>query len=165
MRPGHFEGVATVVAKLLIQTAPDVAVFGEKDYQQLAVIRRLARDLDLPAEIISAPIVRDADGLALSSRNAYLTADQRRVAPALHAALVEAARQLAAGACVDDVEREAAASVLKAGFDRVDYIEARDPTTLARLGPGSLTSPARLLAVARFGRTRLLDNIGAVPAI
>ncbi len=159
IRPGHFAGVATVVAKLLIQCAPDVAVFGEKDYQQLAVIRRMARDLDLPVEIVAAPIVRAADGLALSSRNAYLTPSQRHAAPALHRALAAAASELARGAEVIDVEGAATAEVLGAGFDAVDYVETRDPVTLARLGPGKLKGPARLLAVARFGTTRLLDNI------
>ena len=159
IRPGHFAGVATVVAKLLVQCAPDVAVFGEKDFQQLAVIRRMARDLDLPVKIVAAPIVRAADGLALSSRNAYLTPKQRQAAPALHRALVTAASELTGGAGVADVERAAAAEVLAAGFDAVDYVETRDPAILARLGPGKLDRPARLLAVARFGRTRLLDNL------
>ena len=159
VRAGHFEGVATVVAKLLIQAAPDVAVFGEKDFQQLAVIRRLARDLDLPVEVIGAPIVRDADGLALSSRNAYLTPEQRRIAPALNAALREAARALAEGGSVDTTERTTVDALRAAGFDEVDYVEVRDPDTLGRLGSGSASGPARLLAVARLGRTRLLDNL------
>jgi pantoate--beta-alanine ligase len=159
LRPGHFTGVATVVAKLLIQAAPDIAVFGEKDFQQLAVIRRLVIDLDLPVRIVAGPIVRAEDGLALSSRNAYLTPEQRRAAPALHRALTEAAAAMVAGQPVEAAERAAAAAVLSAGLDAVDYVETRDPITLARLGPGPLTVPARLLAVARFGRTRLLDNV------
>jgi pantoate--beta-alanine ligase len=158
-RPSHFAGVATVVAKLLIQAAPDVAVFGEKDYQQLQVIRRLALDLDLPAEIVGAPIVRDPDGLALSSRNAYLTETQRRIAPALNAALVAAAGELAAGADVATVEAKSRARIERAGFDAVDYFETREPHDLARLGPGPLSGPARLLAAARIGRTRLIDNV------
>lgn len=158
VRPGHFEGVATVVAKLLIQAAPDVAVFGEKDFQQLAVIRRLTRDLDLPVEIVGGPIVRDVDGLALSSRNAYLTPEQRRIAPALNAALRKAASVMASGISVEDAEGRAREDILSAGFDAVDYVETRDPDTLGRLGPGQLDRPARLLAVARLGPTRLLDN-------
>ena len=159
VRPGHFAGVATVVAKLLIQAGPDVAVFGEKDFQQLAVIRRMVADLDLPVEIIPGPIVRADDGLALSSRNAYLTPEQRAAAPALHRALNAAAAAMMAGQTVGAAELAAVSAALDAGFDAVDYVETRDPASLARLGPGPLTSPARLLAVARFGRTRLLDNI------
>jgi pantoate--beta-alanine ligase len=158
-RPGHFTGVATVVAKLLIQGAPDIAVFGEKDFQQLAVIRRLVADLDLPVEIIAAPIVRAQDGLALSSRNAYLTPEQRQAAPGLHRALTTAAAAMAAGQAVDAAEKAAVTAILEAGYDAVDYVETRDPVSLARVGPGPLTAPARLLAVARFGRTRLLDNV------
>ncbi len=159
LRPGHFAGVATVVAKLLIQSAPDVAIFGEKDFQQLAVIRRMAADLDLPVAIVAAPIVRAGDGLALSSRNAYLTPQQREAAPALHRAMTAAAAAMAAGEAVEAAEQTAATAMRDAGFDAVDYVETRDPISLARLGPGPLTAPARLLAVARFGRTRLLDNI------
>jgi pantoate--beta-alanine ligase len=158
-RPGHFAGVATVVAKLLIQTAPDAAVFGEKDYQQLQVIRRLVDDLDLPVDIIAAPIIRDRDGLALSSRNAYLTAAQRAVAPALHAAIKLAARRLGAGHTILDVEAEGHAALLSAGFDAVDYFEVRSPSSLSRLGPGTADRGARILAAARLGRTRLLDNV------
>ncbi len=159
LRPGHFAGVATVVAKLLIQAAPDVAVFGEKDYQQLAMIRRLVADLDLPVTILAGPIVRAEDGLALSSRNAYLTPEQRRAAPSLYWTLMQAATAMAAGEAVDAAERAAKAALRDAGFDTVDYVETRDPSTLARLGPGPLQTPARLLAVARLGHTRLLDNI------
>jgi pantoate--beta-alanine ligase len=159
MRPGHFAGVATVVAKLLIQAGPDVAVFGEKDFQQLKTIRRLALDLDLPVEIVSAPIVRDADGLALSSRNAYLTAAQRAVAPTLHRALRRTAAEIEAGGRVGDAEAAGRATLLAAGFDAVDYLELRTADDLARLGPGPAPGPARLLAAARLGRTRLLDNV------
>jgi len=158
-RPSHFTGVATVVAKLLIQAAPDVAVFGEKDYQQLQVIRRLAVDLDLPTEIVGAPIVRDPDGLALSSRNAYLTPAERAAAPALQRALVAAARALSAGAEVAVAEAEGRAAIEQAGFDRVDYFETRDPSDLERLGPGPLSGQARLLAAASIGRARLIDNV------
>jgi pantoate--beta-alanine ligase len=159
-RPTHFTGVATVVAKLLIQCAADVAVFGEKDYQQLQVIRRLARDLDLPTHIVGAPIVRADDGLALSSRNAYLTAAERAVAPALNRILNAGARSLERGARVASVEADGAAALLAAGFQRVDYFEVRDPGSLVRMGPAAITAPARILATAHLGRTRLLDNVG-----
>jgi pantoate--beta-alanine ligase len=158
-RPHHFAGVATVVAKLLIQAAPDVAVFGEKDFQQLQVIRRLALDLDLPVEILGAQIVRDPDGLALSSRNAYLNPDERRVAPALNRALRLAAADLVSGAKVEDVESRSRAMIEEAGFDQVDYLEVRRPDDLSRLGPGPIEGPARILTAARIGRTRLIDNI------
>ncbi len=147
------------MAKLLIQVSPDVAVFGEKDYQQLQVIRRLVRDLDLPVEVVAGPIVRDTDGLALSSRNAYLSDAQRRVAPALHRALASAASQLASGIAVSDVEAEAQASLLAAGFDAVDYFEVRGPRDLERLGPGPIARAGRILAAARLGATRLIDNV------
>jgi pantoate--beta-alanine ligase len=158
-RPTHFAGVATVVAKLLIQAGPDVAVFGEKDYQQLQVIRRLVADLDLPVEIVGGTVIREADGLALSSRNAYLSADERRIAPALNRALREAAQALARGADASTAEAEGRDAVLAAGFQSVDYFEARRPEDLARLGPGPVARPARLLATARLGRVRLLDNV------
>jgi pantoate--beta-alanine ligase len=158
-RPSHFSGVATVVTKLLIQVSPDLAVFGEKDYQQLQVIRRLARDLDLPVEIVAGRIVRDPDGLALSSRNAYLSDGQRQVAPALHRALQHAAGQLASGLAVSDVEAEAEAGLLAAGFDAVDYFEVRGPGDLERLGPGPMAGVGRILAAARLGATRLIDNV------
>ncbi len=159
LRPGHFAGVATVVAKLLIQCGPDIAAFGEKDFQQLAVIRRLVADLDLAVNIVGGPIVRANDSLALSSRNAYLTPEQRLAAPALNRALVAAAAAMAAGETVSAAEQTAATSMLQAGFDAVDYVETRDPVSLARLGPGPLSTNARLLAVARLGATRLLDNV------
>ena len=158
-RPTHFAGVATVVAKLLIQAAPDVAVFGEKDYQQLQVIRRLVRDLDLPVRIVGAPTLRDPDGLALSSRNAYLTAPQRKIAGQLNLILAEAARALSAGADVATTEAVAVAALLDAGFDSVDYVETRGALDLRRLGPGLIEGPARLLAAARLGKTRLIDNL------
>lgn len=159
-RPGHFVGVATVVTKLLNQCAPDVAVFGEKDFQQLAVIRRLVRDLDLPVDILGGPTARAEDGLALSSRNAYLTDAERVVAPRLKAALDGVLDTLRAGGRVDVAEREAVAALLAAGFAAVDYVEARVPETLDRLGPGPVAGPVRVLAAARLGRTRLIDNIG-----
>ena len=158
-RPHHFGGVATVVTKLLTQAAPDVAVFGEKDYQQLQVIKRLTRDLDLPVEIIGGPTVRADDGLALSSRNAYLTPEQRQIAPALSRALRACARAVARGGGVDSAEASAIADVIAAGFDSVDYLEVRSAEYLERLGPGPIDAPARVLAAARLGRTRLLDNV------
>ena len=155
-----FRGVATVVTKLLIQCAANVAVFGEKDYQQLQVIRRLARDLDLPTQIVGAPVIRAADGLALSSRNAYLSETERAIAPALYRTLKASARALAHGASVATVEAEGGAALLAAGFQAVDYFEVRDPDDLTRMGPEPIAAPARLLATARLGRTRLLDNVG-----
>jgi len=159
-RPSHFAGVATIVTKLLNQCGPDVAVFGEKDFQQLQVIRRLAADLDLPVEIVGAPIIRDADGLALSSRNAYLTVAERAVAGRLNLILTEALRRLRAGEAVDAIERHATAELHAIGFTQVDYVEARDPADLSRLGPGPANGPIRLLAAAHLGRTRLIDNMG-----
>lgn len=159
-RPGHFAGVATIVARLLIQTAPDVAVFGEKDFQQLAVIRRLVADLDLPVQVIGAPIVRAEDGLALSSRNAYLSAAERPVAARLNQVLAQALARLRAGDAVEAVEHDAVAALETAGFGPVDYVEARRPADLARVGPGAVTGPVRILAAARLGRTRLIDNVG-----
>ena len=158
-RPGHFAGVATVVAKLLNQCGPDVAVFGEKDYQQLQVIRRLVRDLDLPVEILGAPTARAEDGLALSSRNAYLTEAERAQAPALARALTRAGERLRAGASVAEAEAEAIAALAAAGFRQVDYVEVRGADDLERLGPGPLSGPARILAAAFLGRTRLIDNM------
>lgn len=158
-RPTHFSGVATVVAKLLIQARPDVAVFGEKDYQQLQVIKRLALDLDLPTEILGAPTVRAEDGLALSSRNAYLSPAERRIAASLNAVLLQLARALAAGEAVSSAEAKALQALIAAGFDSVDYVEARQADTLERLGPGPVGPvSARVLAAARLGRTRLIDN-------
>jgi pantoate--beta-alanine ligase len=159
-RPGHFAGVATVVTKLLNQCAPDVAVFGEKDFQQLQVIRRLVRDLDIPVEIVGAPTARAEDGLALSSRNAYLTEAERQVAPRLNAALREVLETVRAGQPVEGAERDAVAALLGAGFGKVDYVEVRVPATLERLGPGPASGPVRVLGAAHLGRTRLIDNIG-----
>lgn len=156
-RPGFFTGVATVVSKLLLQALPDIAVFGEKDYQQLLVVRRLCVDLWIPTRIEGAPTVRESDGLALSSRNAYLTADERKIAPALHRTL----REVAEGVLVegaDPIERAVwgEAELLRAGFDAVDYVEVRDAETLVPW-PGP-SRPGRVLAAARLGRTRLIDN-------
>ena len=161
VRPGHFAGVATVVAKLLNQAGADDAYFGEKDYQQLAVIRRLATDLDIATRIHGIATVREADSLALSSRNAYLSPEQRRIAPALQRTLQTASAALLDGAAVDKTLAAALAAILKAGFDAVDYIELRDAQSLAPLS--ALNGRGRLLAAARLGTTRLLDNV-AVPA-
>ena len=160
-RPGHFDGVATVVTKLLIQTGADFAFFGEKDYQQLATIRRMVRDLDLPVEIVGCPTVRDPDGLAFSSRNALLNPDERACAPALYRALNAAADRLRRGedtGCLAD----AAAEIAAAGFSAVDYVELRDAEDLAPMN--RLDRPARLLAAAHLGRARPIDNIAVEPA-
>jgi pantoate--beta-alanine ligase len=158
-RPSHFSGVATVVAKLLIQARPDVAVFGEKDYQQLQVIKRLARDLDLPTQIVGAPTVRAPDGLALSSRNAYLTPAEREIAASLNVVLLNLARALSDGEPVDHAEAEAAEELMAAGFDVLEYVQVRHAEDLSRLGPGPIgAAPARVLAAVRLGKTRLIDN-------
>lgn len=155
-RPTFFEGVATVVAKLFLQATPDYAVFGEKDYQQLCVVRQLCRDLDLPVEIIGAPTIRDAHGLAMSSRNAYLGEAELAVARQLNAILHKAAAALAAGAQQDDATGEAGRALIAAGFQKVDYVEARESLTLA---PWRRDRVGRLLAAAWLGKTRLIDNV------
>lgn len=156
-RPGHFDGVATVVAKLFGQVRPDMALFGEKDYQQLAVIRRMVRDLNLRVAIIGMPTVRAPDGLALSSRNAYLSEAERTAATALPRALEQAACAIRDGTAIEEALAQARAALVAAGFSRIDYVELCDSDSLApirRLGP-----PARLLAAAVLGKTRLIDNI------
>jgi pantoate--beta-alanine ligase len=160
-RAGHFDGVATVVARLFGQVGPDVAVFGEKDYQQLLVIRQMVEQLGLPVTIVGVPTQRDADGLALSSRNAYLSDDERKAARALPRALGEAAQALAGGAAVAETLERARAKLASAGFDPVDYVELRDAETLVPLA--ALDRPARLLAAARIGGTRLIDNLAVSP--
>jgi len=156
-RPGHFAGVATVVAKLLLQAGPDVALFGEKDYQQLQVIKRLVRDLDIPVRIQGVPTVREADGLALSSRNAYLSAEERAIAPAIHRTLSAMAEALRGGADSASQEAWGKAQLLEAGFASVDYLEVRSAEGLAPLQ--TVDRPARILVAARLGKARLLDNI------
>jgi pantoate--beta-alanine ligase len=156
-RPHFFAGVATVVAKLLLAVTPDAATFGEKDYQQLLVVRRLAADLALPTEIIGAPIIREPDGLAMSSRNAYLKPDERRIAGQMNAVLKRAIADLRSGTPIAAAEEAGKRGLLEAGFVSVDYVAVRNAATLAPLV--SLTRPARLLAAAKVGETRLIDNL------
>ena len=159
-RPNHFDGVATVVTKLLLQCAPDMAIFGEKDYQQLLVIKHLVRDLNVPVEILGGDIVREKDGLALSSRNAYLSPAERKTAPLLHQTISEVAAALARGEGADAACVAGRFKLEAAGF-RVDYVAVRDPDTLKPLsGP---VKHARVLAAAYLGKTRLIDNV-PVPA-
>jgi pantoate--beta-alanine ligase len=162
-RPGHFDGVATVVAKLLSQVQPDVALFGEKDYQQLAVIRRMVADLNLPVEITGVPTQRAADGLALSSRNAYLDPQQRAQAVALPHILEQSAKRITQGENVAAVVAAASVTLLANGFGSVDYFQLCDAVSLAPVK--TLSAPARLLAAARIGTTRLIDNIAVNPLI
>jgi len=161
-RPGHFAGVATVVTKLLLQAMADKAFFGEKDYQQLQSVTRMARDLDIPCEIVGCATVREADGLALSSRNVYLTAEERKVAPALHRAITALAEAARAGRGIAAATETAKASVLKAGFGAIDYIALVDASTLAPLA--KLDRAGRVLAAARLGAVRLIDNVAAIPS-
>ena len=156
-RPHFFGGVALVVAKLLIAARPDIAIFGEKDYQQLLVVRRLARDLGLAVEIVGAPVRREADGLAMSSRNVYLDPQQRRVAGSMNRILGDAVAQLRDGRAVAEVEAAAIAALKTEGFDAVDYVAVRDAGDLRPIS--DLSRPARILAAARIGRTRLIDNM------
>jgi pantoate--beta-alanine ligase len=157
-RPHFFGGVCTVVAKLLLQVAPDFATFGEKDYQQLKVVTAMALDLDIPTKILGLRTLREKDGLAMSSRNAYLSADERAVAPTLYRVLTECAARIKAGHSIPATLGESEAQIEREGF-AVDYLEARHAETLA-----SITSiadgPARLLVAARLSRTRLIDNTG-----
>jgi pantoate--beta-alanine ligase len=155
-RPGHFDGVATVVTKLFNQVSPDAAFFGEKDYQQLQVIRRMVNDLDFAIDIVGVPTQRDDDGLALSSRNIYLDEEERAKAVALPRALGVAARAIARGIPPEEAAAEAQTSLVAAGFT-VDYVTLVDSETLAA-NPGA-DRPRRLLAAARMGQTRLIDNI------
>jgi pantoate--beta-alanine ligase len=161
-RPGHFDGVATVVARLFDQVRPEIALFGEKDYQQLAVIRQLVESLGLAVEIVGVPTQRDADGLALSSRNAYLSDEERLAARILPRALGEAAQAIAGGADIEEALTRARHRLAEAGFEPIDYIELRDAATLRPVE--ILDRPARLLAAARIGRTRLIDNLPVNPA-
>lgn len=157
-RPHFFGGVTTVVGKLFIQCRPDVAVFGEKDYQQLRVVTRMARDLDLGVEVVGLATVREADGLAMSSRNVYLTREERAAAPVLHRAMQDTASRLRAGEAIDAVLAAGAARITEAGF-ALDYFEARHAETLQPVA-SMADGPLRLLVAAKIGTTRLIDNIG-----
>lgn len=161
-RPHHFSGVTTVVTKLFMHCLPDVALFGEKDYQQLLVIQQMARDLDLPIRVLGEPTVREADGLALSSRNAYLSAAERPLAPRLHAVLQEVSRDLSAGRPIHEAIFLGLDWLAGAGL-RVDYLELRDAHTLMPLEDTHVTAPARLLAAVFLGKTRLIDNVPVAP--
>ena len=156
-RPTHFQGVATVVAKLLLQAMPDVAIFGEKDFQQLAVIRQMATDLDIPVEILGAPTMREADGLAMSSRNVYLSDEERAAAPMLHRCMSKAAQRIRDGEALEAALAPARNKLTAAGFE-IDYLEVRDAASLANV-QGRFRKGLRMLIAARLGRTRLIDNI------
>ncbi len=158
-RPGHFAGVATVVTKLLLQAMADKAFFGEKDYQQLRCVKRMVRDLDIPCEIVGCPTVREADGLAMSSRNVYLTPAERRVAPALHRTITALAAAARAGRSIAAEIDAGRSALLAAGFAGVDYLAVVDAETLAPLA--ALDRPGRVLAAARLGAVRLIDNVAA----
>jgi len=157
-RPHFFGGVCTVVAKLLLQVSPDFATFGEKDYQQLKVVTAMARDLDIPTKILGQRTLREKDGLAMSSRNAYLSMDERAVAPTLYRVLTECAARIKAGQSIAATLGESEAQIERAGF-AVDYLEARHAQTLAPIA-SIADGPVRLLVAAKLGRTRLIDNIG-----
>jgi len=157
-RPHFFSGVATVVSKLFIQVGPDIAVFGEKDYQQLKVVTQMARDLDLALKIVGAPTVRERDGLAMSSRNAYLSASERKTAPVLYRVLKDSAAKIKTGEKISDALAEGRSEIERAGF-AVDYFEARHANTLAPI-QSRKDGPVRLLVAAKIGTTRLIDNIG-----
>lgn len=161
-RPGHFDGVATVVTKLFLASLPDRAYFGEKDYQQLQVVRRLARDLKLPIEVVGCPTVRESDGLAMSSRNRYLNPAERAAAPAMHCSLIALAEAVSAGADCRAAEVEARATLLTAGFGPVDYVAVVDAESLAPVD--RVTRPSRALAAAQLGKARLIDNVAVAAA-
>lgn len=156
-RPGHFDGVATVVSKLFLQCLPDKAVFGEKDYQQLAVIRQFARDLSIPVDVIGAPIIREPDGLAASSRNVYLDAHARDIAGQFNVILRQLVQNAENGMGLREAEKKAASELLDAGFDAVDYVNIVHPATLEPFE--TTTGYARVIAVVRLGKVRLLDNM------
>ncbi len=163
-RPGHFDGVAQVVTKLLLQALPDCAIFGQKDYQQLMVIRRFTEDLNIPVEIIGAKILREEDGLAMSSRNRYLTPDERAIAPTLNNVLAEITAKAEKGAELGPLLAKGREDILKAGFDPIDYLEVRDAATLELISD-TVQKPARIFVAARLGKARLIDNHAIEPAI
>ncbi|WP_262695585.1 pantoate--beta-alanine ligase [Kordiimonas aquimaris] len=156
-RPGHFAGVATVVSKLLLQCMPNVAIFGEKDFQQLAVIKRFVKDLHIPVNVIGGPIIREADGLAASSRNVYLNATERKTAGQLNVILKNMIKSVRDGEPIKQAENKTTQQLLDAGFSSVDYVSVVEPETLKPME--ELAMPARLVAVARIGKVRLLDNM------
>jgi pantoate--beta-alanine ligase len=160
-RPGHFAGVATVVAKLLIEAQADFACFGEKDYQQLQIIKRMVADLDIPTRIVAVPTVREPDGLALSSRNAYLSPDERALAPTLHRTLLDTGERIAAGMSIEEALARGTSVLTMAGFGGVDYLAVCDAETLEPLD--RLDRPARILVAALLGRARLIDNEPLMP--
>lgn len=157
-RPHFFGGVATVCCKLFTQVGPDVAVFGEKDFQQLAVVKQMVRDLNLPLEIFGADTVREPDGLAMSSRNAYLSPAERAIAPAMHRVITEVADKVRGGADIAASEHTACAGLTEAGFGKIDYVAVRDAISLQVPTPGT-PSGLRVLAAAWLGKTRLIDNV------
>ena len=157
-RPGHFDGVATVVAKLFLQIRPDIALFGEKDYQQLCLIRRLVKDLNMNVEVLGVPTVRERDGLALSSRNQYLSEKERKIAPKLYAILQQTANHIRSGAEVKDMLGLAEKEIIAAGFTKIDYIELRAEESLMPIVNFS-EETARLLTAVWLGKTRLIDNV------
>jgi pantoate--beta-alanine ligase len=162
-RPHHFSGVTTVVTKFFMRCLPDIAVFGEKDYQQLMVIRQMTRDLDIPIEILGAPTVREADGLAMSSRNAYLSQSQRAIAPKLYAVLQEVAQNLSSGQLITETLSVGCDCLADAGF-RIDYLELYEAETFLPVEERTVTVTARLLAAVYLGRRRLIDNVPVSPA-
>jgi pantoate--beta-alanine ligase len=162
-RPHFFSGVTTVVSKLFLQSLPDIAIFGEKDYQQLLVIKRMVKDLSFPIAIVAAPTLREADGLAMSSRNVYLDAAERALAPQLYAVLSEMRGDLASGRAAVDTLRLGMSRLEKSGF-RIDYLELRDSETLLPL-EATVETPARLLAAAYLGPVRLIDNVAVAPLV
>lgn len=158
-RPTHFAGVATVVAKLILRAMPDIAIFGEKDWQQLMVIRRMVADLDIPTQILGGPIMREPDGLALSSRNVYLSPEERKSAGQLNVILRETAASVSNGASISDATAKGGKRILSLGFEKLDYLEIRDATSLAAFPDDRPTAPARILVAAKIGKTRLIDNM------
>ncbi|RCK47931.1 pantoate--beta-alanine ligase [Thalassospira profundimaris] len=161
-RPGHFDGVAQIVTKLLLQSLPDCAIFGQKDYQQLMVIRRFAADLNIPVDIIGAKILREEDGLAMSSRNRYLLPDERAVAPTLNRVLADITAQAAKGAALAPLLAKGREDILAAGFAPIDYLEVRDAETLELMND-TVKKPARIFVAARLGKARLIDNHAIIP--
>ncbi len=158
-RPTHFAGVATIVAKLILQAMPDVALFGEKDWQQLQVITRMVADLNIPVEIMGGAIMREADGLAMSSRNVYLSPAERQIAGQLNIILRDAATRVVSGTPIEEALNDARKRILAAGFNTIDYLEVRNATTLEAFVSGRPDAPARILVAAKLGRTRLIDNM------